>query len=479
MQPNPQQAVRPFYRADIHGNFDADLVAEAIAAELEHDQLQYNNSEALQAALTEVLAADLADVLTRLSPEQQAAVLPLIAADERALVFGYLPLELQTLLVAGMPRPVVLELLKLMSADERVDLFNTLPSDRRERLLPALAQAERDDIRRLASYPRDSVGALMTSEYATLTPQLTADQAIAELRRVAPDKETIYTSYVIDHDRRLLGVVTLRRLILADPATLVSEMMAANPVTVHVDADQSEAANKIARYDFMALPVVDHDERIVGIVTADDAMDVAEAEATEDFHKAGGTLGSLTMSMKDATVGLLYRQRVYWLVLLVFANLFSGAGIAHFEDLIAANMALVFFLPLLIASGGNAGAQSATLMVRALATGDVEMRDWGKMLGREVVVSTLLGLTMAFAVSAIGLFRGGPAIALVVALTMLLIVLVGSVMGMSLPFLLNRFKADPASASSPLITSLADGVGILIYFAIATVLLSWLGHAVA
>src|SRR5690606_26240398 len=340
---------------------------------------------------------------------------PLISADERALLFGYLPLELQTLLVAGMPRQAVLELFYLMSADERVDLFNTLPADRRERLLPALAQAERDDIRRLASYPRESVGALMTSEYATLAPDLTAGQAIAELRRVAPDKETIYTSYVIDHDRHLIGVATLRRLILADPDTPVLEVMAPNPVTVYVDADQSEAANKIARYDFIALPVIDRDQRMVGIVTSDDAMDVAEAEATEDFHKAGGTLGTLTMSMKDATVSMLYRQRIYWLVLLVFANLFSGAGIAHFEDLIAANMALVFFLPLLIASGGNAGAQSATLMVRALATGDVEMRDWASMLGRELIVSTLLGLTMALAVSAIGLFRGGPAIALVVA----------------------------------------------------------------
>lgn len=465
---------RLLYRADAEGNFDADLVAEAIAAELERGE-----HEALRRELVHVLAADLADVLTRLEPEQQAQVLPLITADQLALLFGYLPLELQTLLVAGMPRPQVLELLNLMSADERVDLFNTLPADRRERLLPALAQAERDDIRRLASYPRDSVGALMTSEYATLTPDLTAGQAIAELRRVAPDKETIYTSYVVDHDRHLVGVATLRRLILADPDTPVLEVMAPNPVTVYVDADQVEAANKIARYDFIALPVIDRDERVVGIVTSDDAMDVAEAEATEDFHKAGGTLGTLTMSMKDATVSLLYRQRVYWLVLLVFANLFSGAGIAHFEDLIAANMALVFFLPLLIASGGNAGAQSATLMVRALATGDVEMRDWGSMLVRELVVSTLLGLTMALAVSAIGLFRGGPAIALVVATTMLLIVLAGSVMGMSLPFLLNRFNADPASASSPLITSLADGIGILIYFGIATVMLSWMGHAIA
>src|SRR5690606_21151766 len=175
---------RALYRVDEDGNFDADLVAAAIT-----EQLRQADLESLRSDLTHILAADLADVLTRLEPEQQVAVLPLISADERALLFGYLPLELQTLLVAGMPRQAVLELLNLMSADERVDLFHTLPADRRERLLPALAQAERDDIHRLASYPRDSVGALMTSEYATLTPDLTAGQAIAELRRVAPDKE--------------------------------------------------------------------------------------------------------------------------------------------------------------------------------------------------------------------------------------------------------------------------------------------------
>ena len=469
---NPQPAPRHY--ADRDGNFDARRAAKSIRA-----QLAKQDHASLQQGLQGVLAVDLADVLTRLTPAQQASVLSLIERDERGLVFGYLPLSLQTALVAGMSVEQVVELLQFMSADERVDLYNTLPAARCEHLLPALAQVERDDIRRLASYPPNSVGALMTSEYATLTPELTASQAIDLLRQVAPDKETIYTSYVVDHERHLLGVATLRRLILATPDTLVADLMAANPITVFVDAEQREAAKKIARYDFMALPVIDRDNRIVGIVTSDDAMDVVEAEATEDFHKSGGTLGGVTMSLKDATIGLLYQQRVYWLVLLVFANLFSGAGIAYFEDLIAANMSLVFFLPLLIASGGNAGAQSATLMVRAMATGDVQMGDWASMLGRELTVSLLLGVTMALAVSGIGLFRGGPAIAAVVATTMLMIVLVGSLMGMSLPFLLSRFKADPASASSPLITSLADGVGILIYFGIATVMLSWMGHAVA
>lgn len=175
--------------------------------------------------------------------------------------------------------------------------------------------------------------------------------------------------------------------------------------------------------------------------------------------------------MLQASVGLLYRKRVPWLVILVFGNIFSGAGIAYFEDTIAAYVALVFFLPLLVDSGGNAGSQSATLMVRALATGDVKMSDWGRMLGREMAVAGALGLTMAAAVSLIGLWRGGPEIALVVSLTMVLIVLMGSVLGMSMPFLLSRFRLDPAAASAPLITSLADAIGVLIYFGMATWLL--------
>ncbi|MGY4525191.1 magnesium transporter [Pseudomonas sp. UBA4617] len=197
------------------------------------------------------------------------------------------------------------------------------------------------------------------------------------------------------------------------------------------------------------------------------ALEAQRREATEDFHK-GASITNHIGNLRHATLGLLYRKRVFWLVLLVFGNLFSGAGIAAFEETIAAHIALVFFLPLLVDSGGNAGAQSATLMVRGLATGEVVMRDWWRMLGREFAVALLLGCTMAVAVASLGVLRGGPQIALIVASSMVLIVLVGSLIGMSLPFLLSRFKLDPATASGPLITSIADAAGVLVYFGIAT-----------
>lgn len=227
----------------------------------------------------------------------------------------------------------------------------------------------------------------------------------------------------------------------------------------------------ISKYDPIALPMVNGDSVLVGIVTYDDAMDVAEAEATRDFGRVGA-VEHLEMSLREAPIRLLYRKRILWLVVLVFGNIFSGAGIAYFEETIASYVALVFFLPLLIDSGGNAGSQSATLMVRALATGDVVIKDWAGMLMRELTVAALLGLTMAVAVSALGIWRGGHEIAAVVSSTMMLIVVVGSLTGMSLPFLLSRFDLDPAAASAPLTTSIADTVGVILYFAIATAWLS-------
>jgi len=448
------------------GRFDPQRAAREIASCLDRDDCAL-----LTGWFSDALAADLADALARLDTGRAARALQLLDRAERANVFGYLPIELQSGLMAGLSRAALTELLEHMSADERADLFNTLTPAVREQVLPALAHAEREDIRRLAAYGQGTAGAIMTSDYAALAPGLTAREAVEELRRVAPDTETIYNAYLVDENRRLVGVTTLRRLITAAPDTQVSELMVANPIVARVDDDQEVIADLISRYDFIALPILDADDRLVGIVTADDAMDVAQAEATEDALLAGGTAGRLPGSVRGATIRQLYRLRVFWLVLLVFANIFSGAGIAHFEETIASHLALLFFLPLLIASAGNAGSQSSTLMVRAMATGDVRSQDWARMLGREVLVASLLGLTMAAAIAGIGVWRGGKDIALVVSITMVIVVLVGSLIGMLLPFVLSKLRLDPATASGPLVTSIADVTGVLVYFGIADALL--------
>jgi magnesium transporter len=443
-----------------------DAVAEAIAT-----CLRESDADTLRRFLDAHEPADDALFLDRLSPAEALAAIRLVGIEDQARIFGYLQPARQVAVARLAARRELAALISAMPHDERADLYNRLPEADREALLPALAQAEREDLRKLASYPEGSAGSVMTSDYATLTADMGASDAIEALRRQAPDSETIYTAFIIDEARRLIGSVGLRALLMARPGETVADLMDRDPVFVRADAPREAAAQLIARYDLIALPVLNGGDKLAGIVTPDDAMDVAEQEATEDFHRVG-TVRDLGTTVRNASIPTLYRSRIFWLVLLVFGNIFSGLGIAYFEDTITAYVALVFFLPLLIASGGNAGSQAATLMVRALATGDVKASDWAWMLGRECVVALLLGLSMAVAVSTIGLARGGPGIAVVVALSMVLIVMVGSIIGMLLPFLLNRFRLDPATASGPLVTSIADASGVLIYFAIATQLLA-------
>lgn len=413
--------------------------------------------------------ADLADFVVDLPPDSVWTVLDLLNLRDQARLFAALPHADQVRLARTAPRAKLAEFVSAMPADRRADLWNDLNEHEREALLPALAQAAREDVRRLAGYRPGTAGAIMTSDYAVLTADLDASDALQKLRQEAPEKETIYRSFVIDEDRRLIGSVHLQDLIISPPGTRVTDVMRRKTFAMPVDADQEEVARCVARYDLLALPIVDGKNRLVGIVTHDDAMDVLQEEATEDIHRFGGS-GEIR-NIRTAGIYLLYRARIFWLLLLVFANIFAGAGIAYFEETIEAYVALVFFLPLLIDSGGNAGSQSATLMVRSLSTGDVHLGDWSWIIGREVAVAALIGVSMAVAVSFLGILRGGLEVAVVVSLSMVLIVMVGSLIGILLPFLLTRFNIDPATASAPLVTSVADAVGVVIYFAIATAFL--------
>lgn len=428
-------------------------------------------ADIVEAFLRAAHGIDVAAWLADLSPPEALRRLAAMELPRRAAVFGFLPLTVQVDFAAAITPAELAEIVTRMDADDRADLFNELGEDQQNRLMRNLAQAEREDIRRLAGHAEGTAGAIMTTDYATLHAEMTAQDAIAELRRAAPEKETIYRSYVLDDDRRLIGSVRLHELILAAADIPIGAIMNNAPVSVTLDTDQEEVAKTIARYDLLALPVVDADDRLMGIVTHDDAVDAMQAETTEDFQRISTVL-PFTQSLREAGIGVLYSKRIVWLVLLVFGNLFSGAGIAYFEDTILAYVALVFFLPLLIDSSGNAGSQSATLMVRALATGDVALKDWRDLILRELSIAAALGATMAVVVFPVGLLRGGPEIAYVVGATMFLVVIVGSLVGMSLPFLLSRLRLDPATASGPLVTTISDGVGVIVYFSIATLLLS-------
>ncbi|MGM0535295.1 MAG: magnesium transporter [Pseudomonadota bacterium] len=435
------------------------------------------DTEQLGVLLRELRSADIGELVENALGEEDEglpvalALLDGLPLERRANVLGYLPGEEQRAVAESMTDKALLLLLEEMGSDERTDLFKVLDEDRREALLRRMAHREREELKRLASYEEGTAGAIMTSDYVAIPTGMTVSRALMRVRQTAPDAETVYQLYIVDPEGRLAGTLSLRQLMVARPGALIDDLMIKDVISAGVDEAQEEVARTVARYDLLALPVVDIDRRLVGIVTHDDAMDVVESEATEDIHK-GMSIGALEDGVSRVPLWSLYRKRVTWLVLLVFANLFSGAGIAFFEETIAAQVALVFFLPLLIGSGGNAGAQAATLMVRGMATGDVGVKDWGKLLGRELLVAGSLGLTMALAVAPIGVMRGGEAVAMVVAMSMVIIVLFGSLLGMCLPFVLDRLGWDPATASAPLVTTLIDASGVLIYFSIATAVLS-------
>ena len=411
----------------------------------------------------------LSDAVAKLSLAQQIRLFTQVS--EAAPAFEYLPEAYQVQLAQHLPMPILAQLTAQMHSDQRTDFYLLLAPDLQQQLLAQLAPQQQQQLQALAAYPAESAGAMMSSDFVTLAPDMQIVDAIAALRQSAADRETLYLLYVVDDQQKLLGVISLRQLIQAAPEQWVSEIMSQDLITGGVDEDQEKIALSLAHYRFLALPIVDAAQRLVGIVTYDDAMQVLNAESYEDFLKSSAVQTDGAPSLKSTSIWVLYKNRVFWLVILVFGSLLSGIGIAYFEEIIAQNLVLVFFLPLLVGSGGNAGSQSATLMVRALATGDVELKDWFGLLGRESLVALALGTTMALAVSILGYLRGDFWVAVVLALSMLGIVLLGCLIGMSLPFILNKLKLDPASASAPLVTSICDATGVVVYLFIASLLL--------
>lgn len=394
-------------------------------------------------------------------------LLPRHLADE---VFSLLDAGAQNLLLENMAQEEIRSALQSLTPDDRTALFEELPAQVTQRLLGLLTDDERRKALQLLSYPEDSVGRLMTDRYLKVQPQWTVAEAISHIRRQGTDSETIAMVYITDDKGRLVDDLRLRKLIIADPATRVADLLDGQFVALSSRQHREEAVRMFKKYDLYAMPVVDADGVLLGIVTVDDILDVAEEESTEDFHKLG-TVNPLDMSLREATLGVLFRKRIGWLLGLVAVNIVAGLGIALFESTILAVVALVFFLPLLVGSGGNAGAQSSTLVVRAMATGEIGRGDWWRLFRKEILVSASIGVSMALATFLLGLWRGGARVGLIVSISMIAVVITSSLMGLLLPMLLNKVKLDPATASAPLVTSLADIVGVLIYFSIARAML--------
>ncbi len=437
--------------------------------------LEHDDTTAINARLADLPDQDVAKLLAGLSSEEQARVIALLPEERSANVFSYLHTEQQGKLLQELDNTDQAALISELPYDDATALLEELPDEHSELLMGLLEPEDQAVLQNLLAWPEESAGRLMTPEFVAVRPDWTVEQALDKVRDWCEERETVNTVFVTSNRGQLFGTLSLKQLLLAQPERHIDSLLGDDLVLIEAHEDQEEVARLFHHYDLEVLPVVNGHGTLVGIITVDDILDVVEEETTEDFHKMG-SVGVLNLSLRHASPSLLYRKRIGWLVILVLVNLLSGAAIAIFETAIEAVVALVFFLPLVIATGGNAGSQASTLMVRALATGDVQSRDWFRLWGKELGVSAALGITLGLAVWLPATWLGGSEIGSevgqAVAIAMALVVVLGSMVGMLLPFILTRFKLDPATASGPLITSVADVVGILIYFSVATAILS-------
>lgn len=425
-------------------------------------------------AISYMHAAEIVDMMRKLKSSARPIVFRLLSRDTAAYVFSELETDEQEALIDSMNEYEIKELLHEMSPDDRTSLFEELPSDITRKIFSLMRENDISITRKLLGYPEDSVGRIMTPEYLDVLPHFTVEKTIEHIRAFGKDSETFEVIYVVDFDSTLLGYILLKDLLTAKLEDKVESFMHTDVVYMSVYADQEEAVVISKKYDMLYIPVVDSRNALIGIVTVDDLFDVAVEEDTEDFHKLGAISidEDFDVSIKQAGVFTLYKKRISWLFILVFVNIFSGAVIGAFQTIITEYVALIFFLPLLIDSAGNAGSQSSTLIIRSLATGDVKKSDWFFMLIKEIFISVSLGVTMSMAVALIAIFRGGFIIAIVVSTAMILVVLIGSLIGLCLPFILTKLKMDPAASSVPLVASLCDISGTAVYLSLASFILT-------
>jgi len=431
----------------------------------------------IKEVISEWPAPDIADLIESLDEETRIIVFRILPKELAAEVLIELDPETEKTLIENLTNKQIQEIINELSTDDRVGLFEELPETIVERLLGLLSPEEKKESLDILNYPENSIGRLITTEYLSLKPEWTIDEALSHIRKVGNDVETIDVAYVLDEKKTLIGSVTIKDIILSKPRVTISQIMDTEVVSINVMEDQEKAATLMKRYDLSVLPVVDDNKRIVGIVTIDDIVDVIEEEQTEDFTKISSIhanmkeLEYITEDLKNAPTKKLYKTRIFWLFALLIMDIFTGSIITGFEETISKYIVLTAFLPVLIDSAGNAGSQAATLVIRAIALGNVTKKDWIRLFIKEIGVSSLLGLTMGLGISIMGFIRGGSTIAMIVVVSMIINIIVGSVVGVLLPFIFMKLKKDPATASTPLITTFADIVGTAIFLGIATFIL--------
>jgi magnesium transporter len=429
---------------------------------------------------SDLLADDLREVWPMLSLEEKAEGFRELPRAEAEELFLSLETHGQAELLTALPASERQLWIRQLPPDDAADLVQAAPDEARETLLRLLDDPTRREVSALLAYAEDEAGGLMSPRYVRLRPEMSVDEAISYLRRAARERaETIYYIYVLDAEQRLLGVISFRELFAATPDRTVRDVMHADVVTVRDDLDQEAVARVIAENDLLAVPVVDAEGRIKGIVTVDDIVDVVREEATEDIQKIGGSAALDAPYLQVGVLGMV-RKRAVWLTVLFLGQLLTATAMAYYEDDIARAVVLALFIPLIISSGGNSGSQASTLVIRAMAMEEVRLRDWSRVFVRELATSLMLGLILG----GIGLLRvvlwpgrervygeHFGLIGLTVAVSLVWIVVWGSLAGAMLPFVLRRLGFDPASASAPFVATIVDVTGLVIYFSVATLFL--------
>ncbi len=427
----------------------------------------------IKTSLLKLPVQDIAEIIKNLNLNERIIVFRLIPKNIQADVFAELDFNIQEELINNFTDIQLKKIITELDPDDRTELFETLPGILLQKLLNLLPEKERKEALKLLGFPENSVGRLMTPDYVAIRPDYTVKKVLSHIRNYGIDAETINIIYVVDNNWRLIDEIPLRKIILNSPNKKIKSLMDYNVISINAYNDQEEAIKIMKKYDLISLPVVDEDGILIGIVTIDDILDVIEEENTEDFAKVSAIktekIGADFLThLKDISLTKLYKSRVTWLLALLIMDLITGGIIQSFEQTIAKYVVLVTFLPVLVDTAGNAGSQSATLIIRAMAVGDIVMKDWLFLLGREFIISLALGITMGIGISIMGFVRSKSIlITEVVIITMIVNVMVGSIIGVLLPFLFTKFKKDPASASTPLITTFADIIGTGIYLSIA------------
>lgn len=433
------------------------------------DTKQYTK---LRQKMAEMNAADLAVIMEELEEEDLLKVFRILPKNMAADVFSYLEVDNQQFIITSLSEKDAAGIINNLMADDATDLLEEMPANIVKKLLANASPETRRDINHLLRYPEDSAGSIMTVEYVDLKENMTVEDAIARIRKVGVDSETINICYVLDAKRTLVGTVALRYLLISAGDAVIGDIMHENVIFINTLMDQEEVARQFQKYDFTAMPVVDNENRLVGIITVDDIVDILQEEATEDMEKMAAIVPSDKPYMKTSVFET-WKKRMPWLLLLMISAAFTGSILTTFEDALMAYGALIAYIPMLMDTGGNAGGQASVTIIRGLSLNEIEFGDAFRVVWKEIRVAVLCGITLAAAnfVKLLLFDRVEMMVALVVCLTLVAAVMIAKIVGCTLPMLAKKIGFDPAVMASPFITTIVDVLSLLVYFQIATRLL--------